>query len=206
VTIRLKIFQKKSSSSNSLTSHGICLQLQIIIPTIINIDKTVRMLRAFASPKLLTRASRSSLVGGVVPQTTTRSISRALDCISKEDRFGANNYHPLPVVLNRGKGTRLWDVDGKEYFDFLSAYSAVNQGHCHPKIIQALIDQAQLLTLTSRAFHNDSLGDYCEFVTSYFDYDRLLPMNTGVEGCETAVKLARKWAYEVKGVPKNKVC
>jgi Aminotransferase class-III len=166
------------------------------------------MLKYCASLKSLTRASRSALVGGVIPQTTTgtRSFSRSEDCISKEDRFGAHNYHPLPVVLNRGKGTRLWDVDGKEYFDFLSAYSAVNQGHCHPKIIQALIDQAQVLTLTSRAFHNDVLGDYCEFVTNYFDYDRFLPMNTGVEGGETAVKLARKWAYLVKGVPKNKVC
>jgi Aminotransferase class-III len=208
--IRLKKSKKKGILIRSRSiGHGICLQLQIIIPTIICIDKTERMLRYFASPKPLTRASRSALVGGVVPQTTTgttRSISRGPDCISKEDRFGAHNYHPLPVVLNKGKGTRLWDVDGKEYFDFLSAYSAVNQGHCHPKIIQALIDQAQLLTLTSRAFHNDVLGDYCEYVTNYFGYDRLLPMNTGVEGGETAIKLARKWAYDVKGVPKNKVC
>ena len=121
-----------------------------------------------------------------------------------EDQYGAHNYHPLPVVLSRGKGTMLYDVDGREYFDFLSAYSAVNQGHCHPKIIQALIDQAQKLTLTSRAFHNDALGDFAQFITDYFGYDRVLPMNTGVEGGETAVKLARRWGYAVKGIAPNK--
>lgn len=124
-------------------------------------------------------------------------------CIDLEHRFGVHNYHPLPVVVKEGKGTKLYDVDGKEYFDFLSAYSAVNQGHCHPKVIQALIDQAQKLTLTSRAFHNDVLGEYSQFVTSYFGYDRVLPMNTGVEGGETAVKLARRWGYDVKGIPHN---
>ncbi|KAL3795373.1 hypothetical protein HJC23_009546 [Cyclotella cryptica] len=123
--------------------------------------------------------------------------------IELENKYGAHNYHPLPVVLSKGRGTRVWDVDGHEYFDFLSAYSAVNQGHCHPKIIDALIDQAQKMTLTSRAFHNDCLGHYVEFMTSYFGYDRILPMNTGVEGGETAIKLARRWAYDVKGVPKN---
>jgi ornithine--oxo-acid transaminase len=126
------------------------------------------------------------------------------ECIAIEDKYGAHNYHPLPVVLNKGKGTKVWDVDGKEYFDFLSAYSAVNQGHCHPKIIAALMDQAQILTLTSRAFHNDTLGEYSEFITSYFGMDRVLPMNTGVEGGETAVKLARKWGYQVKGIAPNK--
>lgn len=125
-------------------------------------------------------------------------------CMELEELHGAYNYHPLPVVLNKGKGTKLWDVDGKEYFDFLSAYSAVNQGHCHPKIIQALIDQAQTLTLTSRAFYNDCLGEYSKFVTEYFGYDRVLPMNTGVEGGETAIKLARRWGYHVKGIPANK--
>lgn len=124
--------------------------------------------------------------------------------ITLEDKFGAHNYHPLPVVLERGEGVKLYDVDGKEYFDFLSAYSAVNQGHCHPKIIQALVDQAQKLTLTSRAFHNNCLGSYTEFITSYFGYDRVLPMNTGVEGGETAIKLARRWGYDVKGIPKDK--
>jgi len=124
--------------------------------------------------------------------------------IELEEKYGAHNYHPLPVVLSKGEGTRVWDVDGNQYFDFLSAYSAVNQGHCHPKIIGALIDQAQKMTLTSRAFHNDCLGHFVEFMTSYFGYDRILPMNTGVEGGETAIKLARKWAYEVKGVPTNK--
>ena len=124
--------------------------------------------------------------------------------IQLEEEFGAHNYHPLPVVLKKGKGVYVWDVDDKKYFDFLSAYSAVNQGHCHPKIINALMDQAAKLTLTSRAFYNDVLGEYEKFVTDFFGYDRLLPMNTGVEGGETAIKLARKWAYLNKGVPKNK--
>lgn len=120
-----------------------------------------------------------------------------------ENRYGAHNYHPLPVVLSRGQGVYLWDVEGRQYYDFLSAYSAVNQGHCHPRIVKALMEQAQKLTLTSRAFFNDVLGPYEKYVTEYFGYDRALPMNTGVEACETAVKLCRKWAYEVKGVPAN---
>jgi ornithine--oxo-acid transaminase len=124
--------------------------------------------------------------------------------IDMEEAYGAHNYHPLPVVLQRGQGVHVWDVDGKQYYDFLSAYSAVNQGHCHPKIIGALTQQAQTLTLTSRAFHNDQLGKYSKFMTEYFGFDRLLPMNTGVEGGETAIKLARRWSYEVKGVPPNK--
>ena len=124
--------------------------------------------------------------------------------IDIEEKFGAHNYHPLPVVLNRGEGVYVWDVEGNKYYDFLSAYSAVNQGHCHPKITKALLDQSSVLTLTSRAFYNDVLGDYEKYVTNYFGYDRLLPMNTGVEGGETAVKLARKWAYQVKGIEKNK--
>lgn len=132
------------------------------------------------------------------------SAKSSSECMALEDKYGAHNYHPLPVVLTKGENTKVWDADGKEYFDFLSAYSAVNQGHCHPKIIGALTDQAQKLTLTSRAFHNDALGEYCEFVTDYFGMDRVLPMNTGVEGGETAIKLARKWAYQVKGVAPNK--
>lgn len=123
--------------------------------------------------------------------------------IELEDKYGAHNYHPLPVVLERGEGVYVWDVDGKQYFDFLAAYSAVNQGHCHPKIVSALIEQVQKLTLTSRAFYNDSLGEYAKFITAYFGYDKVLPMNTGAEGVETALKLARKWAYEKKGVAKN---
>ncbi len=125
------------------------------------------------------------------------------DLIDLEDKFGAHNYHPLPVVLSRGEGVFVWDLEGKKYYDFLSAYSAVNQGHCHPRIIKALTDQASRLTLTSRAFHNDVLGRYEQYITDYFGYDRVLPMNTGVEGGETAVKLTRKWAYQVKGVPVN---
>ena len=124
--------------------------------------------------------------------------------IDVENKFGAHNYHPLPVVLNRGEGIYVWDVEGNKYYDFLSAYSAVNQGHCHPKITKALLDQSSILTLTSRAFYNDVLGDYEKYVTNYFGYDRLLPMNTGVEGGETAVKLARKWGYQVKGIEQNK--
>jgi ornithine--oxo-acid transaminase len=124
--------------------------------------------------------------------------------IELEERYGAHNYHPLPVVLKKGSGVHVWDVDDKRYFDFLSGYSAVNQGHCHPRIISSLIEQAGKLTLTSRAFHNDALGEYEEFITGMFGYDRVLPMNTGVEAVETAMKLSRKWAYEVKGIPENK--
>jgi ornithine--oxo-acid transaminase len=124
--------------------------------------------------------------------------------IDLEDKFGAHNYHPIPVVIEKGKGIHVWDVDGKQYMDFLSAYSAVNQGHCHPDIIDALNQQSQILTLTSRAFHNNILGEYEKYITELFGYDRVLPMNTGVEGGETAIKLARKWAYEVKGVEENK--
>lgn len=121
-----------------------------------------------------------------------------------EEKFGAHNYHPLPVVLEKGSGVFLWDVEGKRYYDFLSGYSAVNQGHCHPKIVASLIEQAQKLTLTSRAFHNNLLGQYEAYITRYFGYDKVLPMNTGVEGGETAIKLARRWAYTQKGVPENK--
>jgi len=124
--------------------------------------------------------------------------------IDLEARYGAHNYHPLPVVLDRGEGVFVYDVDGKRYYDFLSGYSAVNQGHCHPKIIASLVAQASKLTLTSRAFHSDLLGRYEKFVTQYFGYDKVLPMNTGVEAVETALKLARKWAYEVKGIDQNK--
>lgn len=126
------------------------------------------------------------------------------DFIKLENKYGAHNYHPLDVVIDRGKGIWVWDVEGKKYLDFLSAYSAVNQGHCHPKIINALTEQAQKLTLTSRAFYNSVLGEYEKYVTEYFGYDKVLPMNTGVEGDETAFKLARKWAYAVKGIPENK--
>src|SRR4030066_1650027 len=123
------------------------------------------------------------------------------DYIELEERYGAHNYHPIDVVIATGKGVWVWDVEGKKYLDFLSAYSAVNQGHCHPKIIQAFVDQAHSLTLTSRAFYNDCLGEYEKYITTLLDYDKVLPMNTGVEGGETAVKLARKWAYTVKGIP-----
>lgn len=120
-----------------------------------------------------------------------------------EDKYGAHNYHPLPVVLSKGEGAFVWDLEGKKYFDFLSAYSAVNQGHCHPKIVDAMVDQARTLTLTSRAFYNDQLGPYEKFITEYFGYDKVLPMNTGAEADETALKLCRKWAYEKKGIKAN---
>ena len=125
------------------------------------------------------------------------------DAIALEDKYGAHNYHPLPVVLSKGEGVYVWDVEGKKYYDFLSAYSAVNQGHCHPKIIGAMMEQAKTLTLTSRAFYNDKLGVYEEFVTNYFGFDKVLPMNTGAEAVETALKICRKWAYEKKGINEN---
>lgn len=125
------------------------------------------------------------------------------EAIALEDKYGAHNYHPLPVVLAKGKGVVVWDMEGKSYLDFLSGYSALNQGHCHPKIVKALQEQAEILTLTSRAFHNDILGVYEMYITNYFGYDKVLPMNTGVEGGETALKLCRKWGYKVKGIPEN---
>jgi ornithine--oxo-acid transaminase len=130
-------------------------------------------------------------------------ITSSVQAMELEDKYGAHNYHPLPVVLKKGEGPFVWDVEGKRYYDFLSAYSAVNQGHCHPKIVKALTDQAQELTLTSRAFYNDQLGPYEKYVTEYFGYDKVLPMNSGAEADETALKLCRKWAYTKKGVPEN---
>jgi len=130
-------------------------------------------------------------------------MQKSQEFIARENKFGAHNYHPLPVVLDRGEGVYVWDVEGKKYFDFLSAYSAVNQGHVHPTILNAMVEQAKKLTLTSRAFYNTALGEYEEFVTKYFGYDKILPMNSGAEADETAIKLTRKWAYKVKGVPDN---
>ena len=135
--------------------------------------------------------------------TPIQTSANTAKYIALEDQFGAHNYHPVPVVLEKGEGVFLFDVDGKRYFDFLSGYSAVNQGHCHPAIIKALTDQAQKLTLTSRAFYNNLLGEYEKYITEYFGYDKVLPMNTGVEGGETAIKLARRWGYAVKGIPEN---
>lgn len=133
-------------------------------------------------------------------QSTINMTPTTAHYLELEEQYGAHNYHPLPVVLNRGKGVHVWDVDGKQYYDFLSGYSAVNQGHCHPAIVTAFMEQAQKLTLTSRAFHSDLLGEYVKYVTSYFGYDKVLPMNTGVEAVETGIKLCRKWAYEVKRI------
>jgi len=135
--------------------------------------------------------------------TTIALSDNTQQYIDLEEKHGAHNYHPLPVVLDRGEGVFVWDVDGKRYYDFLSGYSAVNQGHCHPKIIAALTKQAKQLTLTSRAFHSNLLGEYEKYITDYFGYDKVLPMNTGVEGGETAIKLARRWGYKVKGIPDN---
>ena len=139
-------------------------------------------------------------------QLSTMSVLEKIssqEIIALEDKYGAHNYHPLPVVLAKGEGVYVWDVEGKKYYDFLSAYSAVNQGHCHPKIVGAMVAQAQTLTLTSRAFYNDKLGVYEEFITNYFGFDKVLPMNTGAEAVETALKLCRKWAYEKKGIAEN---
>ncbi len=135
-------------------------------------------------------------------QVDTANMSSA-KAIELENKYGAHNYHPLPVVLSRGEGVYVWDVEGKQYFDFLSAYSAVNQGHCHPRIVDAMTEQARTLTLTSRAFYSDALGVYEKFITEYFGYDKVLPMNSGAEGDETALKLARKWGYDKKGIPEN---
>ena len=132
------------------------------------------------------------------------TVSETMKAIEMEDQFGAHNYHPLPVVLAKGEGVFVWDVEGKKYFDFLSAYSAVNQGHCHPKIINALIEQAKILTLTSRAFYNNRLGEAEKFICEYFGYDKVLMMNSGAEANETAIKLARKWGYTKKGIPSDK--
>ncbi|MDX1666298.1 MAG: ornithine--oxo-acid transaminase [Saprospiraceae bacterium] len=133
-----------------------------------------------------------------------QTVLSSRDYMELEKKYGAHNYAPIPVVLSRGEGVYVWDVEGKKYYDFLSAYSAVNQGHCHPRIVKALREQAGHLTLTSRAFYNDMLGPYEKFITDFFGYDKVLPMNTGVEACETAVKLCRKWSYKVKGIPVNK--
>lgn len=137
-------------------------------------------------------------------QSTINLSERSLHYLELEEKYGSHNYHPLPVVLSRGEGVFVWDVDGKKYYDFLSGYSAVNQGHCHPTIVKAFMEQAQKLTLTSRAFHSDLLGEYAQFITQYFGYDKVLPMNTGVEAVETGIKLCRKWAYEIKNIPANK--
>merc|ERR1719424_1261149 len=154
---------------------------------------------------MLARASRRAAAHRrALSLNPTAASIEAKRLIALEEKHGAHNYHPLPVVLERGKGVHVWDVDGKRYLDFLSAYSAVNQGHAHPKILAALSGQAAKLTLMSRAFHNNVLGEYERFVTSFFGYERVLPMNTGVEGGETAIKLARRWGYDVKGIPDDK--
>ena len=137
-------------------------------------------------------------------QSTINLTKKSQYYLELEEKYGAHNYHPLPVVLTKGEGVFVWDADGKKYYDFLSGYSAVNQGHCHPKIVKAFIEQSQKLTLTSRAFYSDLLGEYAKYITGFFGYDKVLPMNTGVEAVETAIKLCRKWAYEVKNIPANK--
>jgi ornithine--oxo-acid transaminase len=147
-------------------------------------------------------SSRGKASGIPMPKPSAKQLS-SKEIFEREGQFGAHNYHPLPVALNRGKGVYVWDVENVKYYDFLSAYSAVNQGHCHPKIIEALQNQAEILTLTSRAFYSDVLGEYEEYITKLFGYEKVLPMNTGVEGGETALKLARKWGYMKKGIPNN---
>ena len=188
-----------------------------------------RVISSVMQMKILKNTWWQSFSASAVPLSSTNSISVTLPsdeeyydhhknsempglsdaakkCMKLEEQYGAYNYHPLPVVLTRGHNTKVFDIDNVEYYDFLSAYSAVNQGHCHPKIIHALTEQASKLTLTSRAFHNDALGEFSEYIIQYFHHqlDRVLPMNTGVEGGETAIKLARRWGYHVKGIPPNK--
>uniref|UniRef100_A0AC34QMN8 Ornithine aminotransferase n=1 Tax=Panagrolaimus sp. JU765 TaxID=591449 RepID=A0AC34QMN8_9BILA len=150
---------------------------------------------------MLSRICRQTIRGAA---TKTVPSSKAPFYIERELKYGAHNYAPVPVVIERAKGIYVWDVDGKQYFDFLSAYSAVNQGHCHPRLVKVIKEQSEKLTLTARAFHNSVFGEYCEFITKLLKYDKVLPMNTGVEAAETAVKLARRWAYDVKKVPENK--
>lgn len=156
---------------------------------------------ALASKSIATRMGQQAMRLSAGRSGRRQASSQSV--IEREDRYGAHNYDPLPVALAKGKGVFVWDVEGKRYYDFLSAYSAVNQGHCHPKIVEALVSQVQTLPLTSRAFYTDVLGEYEEFVTKMFGYDRVLPMSTGVEGGETACKLARRWGYDVKGIPDN---
>ncbi len=146
--------------------------------------------------------AKKSIINKVM-ELKIANITASRQAIDMEERYGAHNYHPLPVVLNRGQGVYVWDVEGKKYYDFLSAYSAVNQGHCHPRIVEALVKQSQTLALTSRAFYNDALGPYEKFICEYFGYDKVLPMNTGAEAVETALKLCRKWAYLKKGIKEN---
>lgn len=143
-------------------------------------------------------------VNGHTKGTSAYHASSTHEAIQTEKQYAAHNYHPLPVVFSRAQGTSVWDPEGRHYLDFLSAYSAVNQGHCHPKIVEALVDQASRLTLSSRAFYNDVLPQFARFVTGYFGFDMVLPMNTGAEAVETGVKIARKWGYKVKGIPKNR--
>lgn len=162
-----------------------------------------------AVPVVSQNGAHTSGNAKTINKTSNSSTSRyhassTEDAIHSEHVYAAHNYHPLPVVFARAKGTKVWDPEGKEYLDFLSAYSAVNQGHCHPELVKALVEQAQTLTLSSRAFYNDVFPRFAEFVTKYFGFDMVLPMNTGAEAVETAVKLARKWGYKVKGIPKDK--
>lgn len=152
----------------------------------------------------MTICNSSFFILNFTPMLTHTISQKTAHYLDLEDQFGAHNYHPLPVVLEKGEGVYVWDVDDKRYYDFLSGYSAVNQGHCHPRIINKLIEQAKKLTLTSRAFYNNLLGEYEQYITSYFGYDKVLPINTGVEAVETAIKLARRWGYVVKGIPENK--
>ena len=166
------------------------------------------MTKFFRFCRLLSLSTRRWSSTGTRPSATSEITSvpgppgaKSQAVFDREDKYGAHNYAPLPVALSRGEGVFVWDVEGNQYYDFMSGYSALNQGHRHPRIIQALKDQADLLTLTSRAFYNDVLGEFEEYATKLFGYDKLLPMNTGVEASETAIKLARRWAYDVKGVP-----
>lgn len=181
----------------ALAQAGLGVSLQGAAPALQHLARA-------AGPSIRSFASQEDSEDGHDDHSAPAPSARQQEFIDREDRYGAHNYAPVPVVLERGKGAFVWDVDGKRYFDFLSAYSAVNQGHCHPKIVDAMVKQASRVALTSRAFYNDVLGEYEEYITQLFGYDKVLPMNTGVEGGETACKLARRWGYDVKGVPKDR--
>ncbi|CAD5216282.1 unnamed protein product [Bursaphelenchus okinawaensis] len=147
--------------------------------------------------------SKTRILCQTVRNSQMAQLSTSQEFIDREKKYGAHNYKPIPAVIAKGKGVHVWDVEGKQYYDFLSAYSAVNQGHCHPRLVEVIKKQSEVLTLTSRAFYNDVLGEYEEYITKLFGYDKVLPMNSGVEACDTAVKLARRWGYEIKGIPKD---
>lgn len=200
----LRQFNKLLAASNARTTPGRTIRGPATAAVVVQKRPSSSFVNQNAKMSSTVTATKTAELGNdrVVLKSVPGAASQAV--FNREDKFGAHNYHPLPVALARAKGVYVWDVEGKRYYDFLSAYSAMNQGHCHPKIIKAMTEQVEVLALTSRAFYSNVLGEYEEYITKFFGYDKVLPMNTGVEGGETACKLARKWAYKVKKVPENK--